>query len=326
MPRSYRHLNAQERDLLAVMRGEGKALRAIARLLHRAPSSLSRELARNAPPIRRGRYLPHKAHARYTTRNQARARRPRLKSAKIRRYVGQRLAAGWSPELIAGRMARCWPGEQISHEAIYGWIYAEARTHIAHLVRSHRKRQRRGYSRKHTKPHIPNRMAIAERPAVVETRRQMGHWEADTVVSRQSTAALQVLVERKARYTKIGKLQSRSARRMRIGMNRMLSRYPAAVLKTLTYDNGTENTEHLRVNAVLGTRSYFCTPFHSWEKGTVENTIGLVRRWLPKKTDFATVSHRQVKTIERWLNHRPRKCLNYKTPAEVFRAAVALTA
>ena len=325
MPRKYRHLSEEERDLLAVMRGEGKSLREMGRILHRAPSSLSRELDRNTPPIRRGRYLPHKAQDRYKTRNQERARRPRLKSAKIRRYVGQRLAAGWSPELIAGRMALLWPVEHVSHEAIYGWIYAEARKHIPHLVRSHRKRQRRGYSRKHEKPHIPSRVGIEDRPAVVESRRQIGHWEADTVVSRQSKAALQVVVERKARYTKIGKLKSRSARRMRIGMNRMLSRYPASVLKTMTYDNGTENTDHLEVNAVLGTRSYFCTPFHSWEKGTVENTIGLVRRWLPKKTNFATVSNRQVKAIERWLNHRPRKCLNYKTPAEVFRAAVALT-
>lgn len=325
MPRGYRHLGEEERDILAVMRGEGKSLREIARILSRAPSSLSRELNRNAPPIRRGRYLPHKAQDRYKTRNQERARRLRLKSAKIRRYVGQRLAAGWSPELIAGRTALLWPLEHVSHEAIYGWIYATARKHISNLVRSHRKRQRRGYSRKHAKPHIPGRVAIEERPAVVETRRQMGHWEADTVVSRQSKAVLQVIVERKTRYTKIGKMSARSARQMRIGMNRMLSRYPDSFLKTMTYDNGTENTEHLGTNEVLGTRSYFCTPFHSWERGTVENTIGLVRRWLPKKTDFATVSNRQVKTIERWLNHRPRKCLNYKTPAEALRTAVALT-
>jgi IS30 family transposase len=112
---------------------------------------------------------------------------------------------------------------------------------------------------------------------------------------------------------------------MRIGLNRALARYPAALRRTITYDNGTENTDHLQVNAVLGTKSYFCAPYHSWEKGTVENTIGLMRRWLPKKTDFATVSPRQVKTIERWINHRPRKCLNYKTPAETFRVCVALT-
>lgn len=325
MPRGYRHLGEQERDLLAVMRGEEKSLREIAQILKRAPSSLSRELYRNAPPIRRGRYLPHKAHARYKSKNQQRAWRPCLKSAKIRRYVGQRLAAGWSPELIAGRMALLWPQEHVSHEAIYGWIYVEARQHIPHLVRNHRRRQRRGYSRKHAKPHIPGRICIEDRPAIVETRRQMGHWEADTVVSRQSKPALQVMVERKARYTRMGKMQNRSAREMRIGINRKLSRYPASILKTITYDNGTENTEHLGVNAILGTRSYFCTPFHSWERGTVENTIGLVRRWLPKKTNFATVSSKRVKAIGYWLNHRPRKCLNYKTPAEVFRASVALT-
>lgn len=325
MPKRYQHLGEEERDLVAVMRGEGKSLREIAVMVKRSPSTISRELRRNAPPIRKGRYLPHKAQARYATRNRERASRPRLKSAQIRRHVGQRLAAGGSPELIAGRMTLLWPMEHVSHEAIYGWIYAEARHHIPQLVRAHRKRQRRGYSRKPVQSHIPGRIGIEKRPAIVASRHQTGHWEADTVVSRQSKAALQVVVERKARYSKLKHLSARSACQMRIGMNRMLSRYPASLLKTVTYDNGTENTEPLYVNQVLGTRSYFCTPFHSWEKGTVENTIGLVRRWLPKKTDFAMVSHRQVKAIERWLNHRPRKCLNYKTPAEVFRTAVALT-
>lgn len=325
MPKQYEHLSEYERDILAVMRGEGQSLRSIARFLRRDPGTISRELRRNAPPIRKGRYLPHKAQARYEERNCKRAERLRLKSAFIRRYAGQRLAAGWSPELIAGRLGTISPKTRISHEAIYDWIYTEARHHIPHLVRAHRRRLRRGYSRKHAKSHIPCRIPIERRPTVVERRRQAGHWEADTAVSRQSKVAMQIVVERKTRYTKMTRLASRTARLMRIGMNRSLARYPAKLRRTITYDNGTENTDHLEINAVLGTKSFFCTPYHSWERGTVENTIGLMRRWLPKKTDFATVSLKQAKAVERWINHRPRKCLNYKTPAEAFKACVALT-
>jgi len=325
MPKSYKHLNAEERDLLAVWKGEGQSLRAIARRLGRDPATLSRELKRNAPPIRKRRYLPHKAQARYALRNSTRAMRPKLKSGRIRRYVGQRLAAGWSPELIAGRIGRLWPKETVSHEAIYGWIYSEARHHIPDLVRAHRRRLRRGYSRKHTKSHIPGRVSIEKRLPIVERRRQVGHWEADTAISRQSKAAIQAVVERTTRFAKLGKLASKSARCMRVGLNRTLSRYPESMRRTITYDNGTENTDHLITNFVLGTRSYFCNPFHSYERGTVENTIGLMRRKWPKKTDFAKLSRRQVKVVERWMNNRPRKCLSYKTPAEAFQASVALT-
>ena len=121
------------------------------------------------------------------------------------------------------------------------------------------------------------------------------------------------------------RMRRKTAEDMRKGLNRMMCRFPRGLLRTITYDNGPEYTDHQGVNKVLGARSYFCAPFHSWERGTAENTIGLVRRRLPKKTDFATVSDRQVKAIERWANNRPRKCLDYETPAEAFRASVALT-
>ena len=112
---------------------------------------------------------------------------------------------------------------------------------------------------------------------------------------------------------------------MSVALTRRLSRYPEALRLSITYDNGSENTDHVRTNRILGTRSYFCEPFHSWERGTVENTIGLVRRFFPKKTDFAKISKNRIRSVEHWLNHRPRKCLGFKTPAEVFKSsAVAL--
>jgi len=320
MPRRYRHLSEEERDKLAIYRAQGWSLRAIARKLGRDPATLSRELKRNAAPVYRGCYWPHRAHTRADRRNRRTHRRRRLKSDALRRFVEVRLRIGWSPELIAGRLRTSRRGWRISYEAIYQWIYREARHLIPFLARSHRKRLERGHSRKHTQSHIPERVSITRRPAVVARRLQAGHWEADTVVSRRSLAALQVVVERKARFTKIKRLSRRSAAAMRAGLNRTLARFPQRIRRSITYDNGTENVEHQRVNQHLGTRSFFSEPHHPWEKGTVENTIGLIRRFLPKKTDFAKVHRTELRRIEQRLNHRPRKCLGFKTPSEVFRA------
>ncbi len=157
---------------------------------------------------------------------------------------------------------------------------------------------------------------IKERPKEVQLRQEPGHWETDTAVSRQSLSALQVSVERKTRLSKLAKLLRKGAHPMNIALTMRLRRYPNWFRTSITYDNGSENTEHIRTNKILGTRSYFCEPFHSWEKGTVENTIGLVRRFFPKKTDFAKVSKNRINAVERWLNNRPRKCLGFLTPLE----------
>ncbi|HKY62312.1 MAG TPA: IS30 family transposase [bacterium] len=318
MSKKFRHLSIEERDLIAVMRGQGKSFREIAGKLGRCPSTISREFKRNAPPIYTGYYLAHKAHERAVKRNRESHRRPRLKSPELRRYVLSKLQLGWSPELIAGRLALQKPSLRISHEAIYQWIYAEAENLVRFLARGKKRRRRRYPGKKQKSLHIPGRNGIERRPKHVEKRLKAGHWESDTAVSWQGQAALLVTVERKTRFTRLHKLNRKTAAWVRSTLNRSLSRLPGKLLKSLTYDNGRENVEHERVNAVLGTRSYFCTPFHSWEKGTVENTVGLVRRFLPKRTDFAKVSKNKIKSIERWLNHRPRKCLNFKTPAEAF--------
>ena len=324
MAKRFRHLTKQERDLLAVWRGQGVSLRKMASRLGRSHGTLSRELKRNAPPIRQGYYLSHKAQARADMRIQTTHRRERLGSAFVRRYVARQIVRGWSPELIAGRLRSIRPEMSVNHESIYQWIYGDARHLIGHLARSHRRRLRRGYSRRHTKAHIPGRVSIEKRPRVIDERRRFGDWEADTAVSRRSKTALQVVVERKSRYMKMKKLDRRGAHEMRVGLTRTLSRYRKSLRRSITYDNGTENTDHQETNAVLGSRSYFCNPFHSWERGTVENTIGLVRRYFPKGTDWAKVPDATIKRRERSLNNRPRKILGYKTPAEVLRLGGAL--
>lgn len=315
----YQHLSKEERDVIAILRSQGIKFSEIARRLRRNKGTISRELKRNGAPVHTGYYLPHKAHERSLIRNSLSHRRNRLKTPRIQRYVRARLRALLSPELIAGRWSRLHKESSISHEAIYQWVYTEAREFIPCLARSHKRRLRRGYSRRHKKAHISNKIPLSKRPASINRRRQAGHWETDTVVSRQSLSSLQVTTERKTRYTKIVKLTQKTASEMRRAQVLRFARMDPTLVKSFTYDNGSENTEHELVNKTLGTASYFCEPYHSWEKGTVENTIGLIRRFLPKKTDFATISSKELRKIEYWLNNRPRKCLNFNTPAEALR-------
>jgi len=319
MERTYKQLNIRERELLSILRGKGKSLREIAKILKRSPATVSREFQRNAPEINRGYYLPHRAQERYESRNRFSRAHARLKNPKVWTLVRRKLKHGWSPEIIAGWLKDRYPELFASHETIYQWIYRHERRWIAVLVRSHRRRLPRGHSHHHRKLHVPERISIKERPKSVLARHRIGHWEADTMTSRKSPQALQVTVERKSRYSKLTKLSRKVSRHMSAALNRRLSRYPQSVRRSITYDNGPENHEHMRTNRILGTRSYFCEPFHSYEKGTVENTIGLVRRFFPKKTDFAIISKNRIKKVEYWLNHRPRKCLGFKTPAAVFK-------
>jgi transposase, IS30 family len=320
----YIHLTAEERDQISVLKAEGQSLRSIARLLGRNHTTISRELSRNAPPVRKGRYLSHKAHERAVQKKSHAHQRSRLRNETIRQYVENRLALHWTPELIAGRLPLELKGQTISHEAIYQYIYKERHDLIPSLAKHHKKRQKRGHSHKHRKPHIPNRVSIEERPKSVEKRKQAGHWERDSMVSRSSKACLDVKVERKSRYTFIDKLDRRTAEAVRIAVIARLKPLPESLRRSLTYDNGSEHAEHEIINQALGTRSFFCHPYSSWERGTNENMNGLIRRFLPKKTDFSKVSTDEIKQIEFLLNNRPRKCLNFRTPAEVFRKSGAL--
>lgn len=317
---TYKHLTEMERDQLAILRSQGKTLREIGRLMGRSPASLCRELRRNSV---RGRYYPHHAQQSAVQRERDVHRRPRLKNHALRLQIEQWLQEGWSPEIIAGRLKRDSGQTIISHEAIYQWIYTEAPHLIQTLVRSHPKRWPRHYSRKRYKTHIPRRISIQDRPALINTRQQPGHWEADLVIGR-GKAALQVAVERKARYTRLQKIPDKTARSARRALHASLKDLPAILRRSVTYDNGSENVEHLRLNFDLKMDSYFCQPYHSWEKGTVENTNGLIRRFLPKKTNFDMIPDDQIRRIESWLNNRPRKCLGFQSPAEVLTSFVAL--
>lgn len=328
MKNTYKQLSCEERDKIAVLRAKGLPLATIAEAIGRNKSTVSRELIRNKSPVYNV-YLPHRAGTRAKERKQQAGKRKRLKNPMIEKYVIKQLKLGWSPEQIAGRLSQGHPGLSISHEAIYQYIYDKDTRKIAnlslYLPRAHKKRKLFGRGHHHKALHIPRRVSINERPKHIEKRKQSGHWEADTMVSRQSKKSLAISLERSSRLLHIDKLVAKESHKLVNALTRRLTCYPQQLRRTITYDNGSENVEHERINQALGTRSYFCNPFHSWEKGSVEYSIGLVRRFLPKKTDFARISHYRVRKIEKLLNNRPRKCLNFQTPSEVFNSCVALT-
>jgi len=317
----YTHLTKEERDRLAVLHSKGWTLRAISTKMGRDKGTLSRELKRNKSGSM---YLPHKAQEKAELRENAEHKSKRLKTYALAHDIERMVMDGLSPELIAGRLALQNGGRRvISHESIYQWIYSSAPHLKEYLVRAHQVRYfRRGLQGSKLK--IPERVPITERPAHISLRQEPGHWETDLMVSAASKAALQVSTERTTRLTRIKKLAGKTARESRTTLAATLREYPAHFRRSLTYDNGSENYEHNELNRELGMRSYFCEAYHSWEKGTVENTNGLIRRFLPKKTDFAKIPEAEIERIEQWLNNRPRKCLGFYTPTEVFNGFVAL--
>ena len=323
MPRTYKQLSKEERDRLSLLKAQGKTLREIAVMIGRDVSTVSRELKRNSRPFHAD-YLPHRAQEQADARKAAGHERERLRKPGLKACVRRLLRQGWSPERISGRL-KLLGSESISHEAIYQWLYADSRDLLPFLVRAHRLRLKRGHTKKHRSWHIPSRTPISQRPESDGLREEPGHWECDTIIGLKSGSALRVLVERKSRFTRLGKLRAKNAKSMRKSINHALGRFPKHLRRSITYDNGSENTQHQQVNKKLGTSSYFCAPMHSWEKVSIENVNGLVRRRLPKKTNFDLVSDVQVRKIENWLNALPKKCLGFKTPTEVLRASVALS-
>ena len=227
-----------------------------------------------------------------------------------------------------GRLPLEHRGLSISTEAIYQYIYdakSEDREElIACLRRSHKKRQQRAVGRKQKKTKIPNRVSIEDRPQSVEGRRTYGHWEGDSMISRKSTFALNSLTERKSRLILITRMKRKGAKETLDAVTNRLGVLPQKFRRTLTLDNGTENTKHEIITEGIGVKCYFAHPYASWERGTNENANGLVRWYFPKGTDFAKITDEQIALVESLLNNRPRKCLGFKTPIEAAASSVAL--
>jgi len=318
MGQQYRQLTAQERDLIGMMCGKGEKLRKIADRLGRNVSTVSREIQRNGPKIRRRKYRSEVAQTRAKRRQQIPRRKKKMCDRSIWQYVCRCLEKGWSPVLISGRLEKGFGIKEISHEAIYQWIYKEGREYIESLPRKHRRRRRRDAAKKTRKYNIPSRVGIEERPFLADIREEVGHWEVDTAFFHHQREVLHVMAERKTRYTKLGRMRDITSKDARNVMEQQLRWIPKLMRKSFTYDNGRENVCQIYINKQFGTRSYFCEPGRSWEKGTVENTIGLIRRFMPKKAHFENMTDQDIKRVEDWLNDRPRKCLNFLTPREAY--------
>jgi IS30 family transposase len=285
------------------------------------PSTICREIQRNRDDV-----IDEYHYAFAQTKSQ---RRQKAKSkysvltSKVKTYIKTKLKEDWSPEQIAGRM-RLDIGFVICHETIYRYIYynkskgGRLYKHLRHKNKKYHSRsnvyQRRGI--------IIDRISIDKRPRVVEKKNRIGDFEIDTVIGRHHVGALVTVVDRKSKFTLIKKVSSKKAEEVTKALVTMLTPLKP-ITKTITSDNGKEFAYHKEVSEALNTSFYFAHPYSSWERGLNEHTNGLIRQYLPKKTDFTQISKEEIITIQNKLNHRPRKVLNYRTPYEVFFTEVA---
>jgi len=321
MKRTYRHFTLKQREQLDVLRRSGLTLNEIAQKLGYNQSTISRELKRNSSS-EYGCYVSSQANNRATQRKSVSNRHERLKDPRIIAYVREKmLEHDWSPEIIAGRISHDLPGLTISHEAIYQYIYSlrlkDRIELVSHLARSHSKRRYKTAGRKHSL-RICNRVSIEYRPKIVDLNKQPGHWETDSLISRESKVALNSLSERTTRFVFISKLEPRTAQNTVRAVVSKLKPLHRSLRRTITMDNGTENAFHEQITRKTGAQCYFAHPFSAHERGANEHINGLIRRYLPKKTDFAKVPKELVAFIQDRLNNRPRKCLKFKTPNELF--------
>jgi len=327
MPKVKGQLSIEEREAIQMGLWDKRSIRDIARELGRPPSTVSREVARNARGPR-PRYIPRLAQERAQERVLNRGRRARLKSEEIRKYVGQMLRNHYSPEQIAGRIGIDRPGAKISYEAIYKYIYAQYHRDgygrctgedlRIYLKRRHKTRYPKYIPFRPQRLKIMGAVSITERPQEIERREELGHWEGDSIISRQSKYGLNTLVERKSGLVFITKIRNRKAEETAQAVITRMSVLPRRKKQTLTLDNGPENSGHKIITSALKTKCYFARPYHSWERGTNENTNRLIRYYFPKRTDFAKITERQIRRVEEILNNRPRKRLQWLTPLEVF--------
>jgi len=310
----YTHLTPEERYQIYALMKAGHPQAEIAAHLGRSPSTVSRELSRNRSL--RG-YRPQQAQE--TARHRARRcrTRPRI-TARQWAAVAELVRRQWSPQQVADR-ADLEGTLAISPESIYRFVYAEKRAggELWRHLRGRRHYRRRYGAGRACRGRIPGRIGIEHRPAAVERRDRIGHWEADTVHGRGRRGAVLSLVERRSRFTRMAKLPRATAQAVRDGACRRL-RPIADRVDSLTADNGMEFAAHRRIAADLKADFYFADPYAAWQRGTNENTNGLIRQYLPKTRDLTTVTGPEIRKIENRLNHRPRKCLGYLTPHEVF--------
>jgi len=311
----YSHLSLDERVELYAGLKTGLSLRGMAGMLDRSPASLCRELKRHT---RYGRVykpvLADKRAAKWAARQRYKAP---LKNPETLSYVLEKIRLGWSPEMISGRMGIDKPGLSICQESVYAWIYSKRWRKDKlwkHLECGHLKRRQKRGRKVASYTQVLDTKSIDLRPDTANLRLQIGHGETDLMESgRGSSAALSVTADRLTRMTSLAKVADKTGRSKAAALT---SPAPVGVWLTITADRGPENMKYQVWENKLGVSVYFCHAYHSWEKGTVENTIKRIRRFIPKGSDISRYSWQDIRKIENWLNHKPMKCLQYLTPYE----------
>lgn len=326
--RSRFALTLAEREEISRAVVAGHSVRSIATLLRRAPSTISREIRRNG-----GQECYRASQADQTAWD--RAHRPKacklVENRTLAHIVAGKLQGKWSPEQIAGWLKRTYPGDetfQVSHETIYRSLFIQARGALkkellAHLRRTRVMRRSRHHTQK-TDNHgrIIDAVSISERPATAEDRAVPGHWEGDLLCG-SGNSQIATLVERHTRYVMLVKLTAKDTETVTNALIKNARKLPQELYKSLTWDRGKEMADHKRFTLATDIKVYFCDPQNPWQRGTNENTNGLLRQYFPKGTNLSVYSQVQLNAVARRLNERPRKTLNYETPAERFHQSVA---
>lgn len=326
----YHRLSMTEREEISRLLATGQSFRAIARHLGRSPGSISREV--NQKWFDRDTYRACIAQIRARKRRSLQGRKSKLgENPRLSRLVIRKLRLYWSPEQIVRYLKKRYPTDmnmRVSPETIYAAIYILPKGELKKsLTKALRQQHTKRYTRKpkntvRPTPNIPSPLSIEQRPAEVETRQVAGHWEGDLIIGKWKQSALGTLVERKTRYTKLIPLQAKDHVSVRQGIEKWFNYLPSKLKASLTWDQGGEMSSHQILTAKTKVKVYFAHPASPWERGTNENTNMLVRQFFPKGTDFNKVSKKEVKYVEKLLNDRPRKCLNWASPQEAFKKEV----
>lgn len=324
--KSFTHFSLEEREKIYLWKGQKKTNREISRLLGRSHTSIKRELQRNRTAGHQ--YVPCKAQEKADTRGKKQRQKAPLKDPETFVYVREHLRDyEWTPEQIAGRLPLERPGLSITAETIYAYIYSKGAKRYKlweHLPNHRVKRVTRTGRKVHKKGSIKNAKSIELRSKTVDKRSRLGDWESDVVHGKQSdTSALNVEHERVSRYTMLNKLPNKSSKAKATVQIQRYGELPTRVKKTITYDNGLENSQHEKVAAETNLDAYFTHAYASWEKGGIENTNKRVRRFIPKGRSLDPITDDQIAYIEKRMNNTPRKCLGYLTPYErIYQKAV----
>jgi IS30 family transposase len=325
----YKQLSAEERVKIYHWHANGKSARFIGEALSRQASTITRELKRNSPRTKTwpGGYEAVRADALARRRRRWDGRYKLARQPTLRAFVRQGLAMGLSPEQLAGGLARAHGSTVISHESIYRYAYHRSdQKDYWHKLLPHKKHRRGRMGKRGGSPvrHIKHRVSLKKRPAFIAKRIQQGHWETDMLLFSRYGQSVLVAQERSSRFILLNKPKNRHADRIQQRLAFWFKTMPADLRRTLTLDNGTEFAHHYKLNGGLAIKTYFCDPHSPWQKGGIENMNRRLRRDLPRKLDLAHISHPALQAIADRHNNAPRKCLGFKTPAEVFCPPVAL--